>query len=252
MARVEKYKEADKVDEVEKGRERGRRDETYRKSKPWLTCSLVGLVVVLGVLVWGVWIVAATGLVRVPVFTDLAYEEPQPTREVSSGVPVETVLQETFTSTRTRRLYEGSGALQNRSIEAVVSEESLTASIRTLAEESDFTWLNASDIQIVIDPEVGMEVFTPLDASVSELHTAIITRFHVQANDGVIEVTPTSVMVGDLNLPKFVVATFLKPILGRELAKMNQLVVGYARISEIEIGSGQVAIKGELSVEIEQ
>ena len=250
MTRVEKDK---KVNEGEKVREReGKKKPHKRRAKPWLTCSLFLLLVVLGVLVWGVWIVAATGLVRIPAFTPLAYEQPQPTREVSSGVPVETVLQETFTSTLTRRLYEGGGVLQNRSIEAVVSEASLTASIRTLAEESDFTWLDASRLQVVVDPEVGIEVFIPVTELVSDLDTALVFTFDIQATDGVIEVTPTSVDVGSVQVPNFVIATVLKPVLERELARVNTVVVGYARISQIEIHFGELLVNGELSVKIQE
>ncbi|KKW32189.1 MAG: hypothetical protein UY76_C0037G0002 [Candidatus Uhrbacteria bacterium GW2011_GWA2_52_8d] len=133
-----------------------------RTSRPWLTCSLLLLFVLVGVGVWVAWFVAATGLLHVPVFTSLAYEAPAPIRGVTPGVPVETVLEETFTSTLTRRLYEGGGTLTNRSIQVQIQEASLTASLRSFLEEEGLEWIDSAGVQMAVEPGVGIELFVPL------------------------------------------------------------------------------------------
>jgi hypothetical protein len=219
-------------------------------SRPWLTCSMVMLVLFLVAALWGAWSVAATGLVRVPVFTALAYDTPVPYREVTPGVSVETYLNEVFTSTLTRRLYEGGGQLTNRSIEVRLSEASLTASVRTFLEESELSWIDASHAQVVIDPEVGAEVFVPFDASLAGQRSALRLQFELSTQDGKLMVVPTTVLVGNAHIPDFVTATFFKPLLEAELAKLNTVMVGYAQISRIEILPRELLISGELAVEL--
>lgn len=220
-----------------------------RRSRPWLTCSLILLMVLVGVCVWGLWTTAATGLVRVPVFTDLAYEIPVPTRPVTPGVPVETVMNEAFTSTLTRRLYEGGGTLTNRSISVQLEESSITASLRSFLEEGNFDWIDASGVQVVVDPDVGVELFVPIFRS--ELTTAVTFTFDFGAQDGNLIVTPTKIQIGNAQIPDFLIAVFLKPLLEAELAKLNATMVGYAKISMIEILPRTLSVSGELSVEVE-
>lgn len=249
MARVEKNAGIEQRLQDMKGEVVDEVKRRTRRSRPWLTCSLILLVVLVGVCVWGLWSVAATGLVRVPVFTDLAYEVPAPTRPVTPGVPVETVMNEAFTSTLTRRLYEGGGTLSNRSISVEIEETSATASLRSFLEEGDFDWIDASGVQVVVDPDVGVELFVPFLGS--ELATAMTLTFDLGAQDGNLVVTPTNIQVGSAKIPDFLIAVFLKPLLEAELAKLNAAMVGYAKISTIEILSRAVSVSGELSVEVE-
>ena len=222
-----------------------------RTSRPWLTCSLLLLAVLVGVGVWAAWFVAATGLLHVPVFTSLAYEAPAPIREVTPGVPVETVLNETFTSTLTRRLYEGGGTLTSRSIEVQIQEASLTASLRSFLEESGLEWIDSAGVQIVVEPGVGIELFVPLTIESQEPGVAGIITFDLTAVEGNLVVTPTSVKIGAAKIPDLLIAAFLKPFLEAELAKLNTAMVGYAQISTIDLLQREISITGELSVEIQ-
>ncbi|MCR4314224.1 MAG: hypothetical protein NUV84_03190, partial [Candidatus Uhrbacteria bacterium] len=249
MTRMEKQAGIEKrLDEVKTEMTSEIRRRT-RRSHPWLTCSLILLAVLVGVCVWGLWITAATGLVRVPVFTYLAYEVPVPTRSVTPGVPVEAVLKQAFTSTLTRRLYEGGGTLSNRLMSVQLEESSLTASWRSLLEEGNLDWIDVSGSGVVVDPDVGVEVFVPILGS--ELKTAITFTFDLSAQEGNLVVTPTKIQVGKARIPNFLIVLFLKPLLEAELAKLNAAMIGYTKISTIEIFPRAVSISGELSVEIE-
>lgn len=249
MARVEKNAELEERLQDVKGdvvREIRRRTRVHR---PWFTCCLLLLAVLVGVGVWIAWTVAATGLVQVPVFSSLAYGMPSPLRPVTPGVPVETVLGETFTSTLTRRLYEGGGTLENRSIDVHLSESSLTASVRTFLERAGIDWIDGSQAQIAIEPDAGVELFVPL--RVRDRQTSATLRFQLEAVDGNLVITPTQVAIGSARVPRFLIAIFLKPLLEAELGKLNEAMVGYAKISKIEVLPRELSITGELSVEIQ-
>lgn len=249
MTRVEKGAGIEKRLEEVKAEVSSEVRRSTRRSRPWLTCSLIMLVVLLGICVWILWTLAATGLWKIPVFTAVAYDVPAPTRDVTPGVPAETVVEETFSTTLTRRLYEGGGTLTNRKIEITLSEASLTASLRSFLEQSNLDWIDTTHAQLVVDPEVGVELFVPFTNS--ELNTASTLRFVVEASEGNLIVTPTEVRVGSAKVPGFLVATFFKPFLVSELAKLNATLVGYATISSIEILPRELLIEGELAVEVE-
>lgn len=252
MARVEKNAPIEKqIGQVKEEVVREVKHRT-RRHRPWLTCSLIILAIMMGVLVWVVWMIAATGLVRIPVFTSLAYEMPEPLREVKPGVPVEMVLEEQFTTTLTRRLYEGGGMLTNRTIETTITEESLTATLRTLLEESGIGWIDPLRSHVIIEPGQGVIIFLPLLKPNNGLQTAISAVFEISAADGVITVVPAHVVVGSARVQDILISVFLKPLLEAELAKVNDLVVGYASISSIGIYSGELVLQGELAVEIQE
>ncbi|TAL50074.1 hypothetical protein EPN81_03890 [Patescibacteria group bacterium] len=250
MARVEKNAGLEsRLDEVKGEVVREVRKRT-RTGRPWLTCSLLFLALLVGMILWVTWFVAATGLLHVPVFTSLTYTAPEPIRMVTPGVPIEAVLKETFTSTLTRRLYEGGGTLTDRSVEVQIQESSLTASLRTFLEKSAPEWINSSGVQIVVEPGTGIELFVPLDLESQEPGVAGIITFDLDVDQGNLVVTPVSVRIGAAKIPNFLIVAFLMPLLEAELAKLNTAMVGYAQISSIELLPREVVVKGELAVEI--
>jgi len=158
MARIEKNAGLEeKLNEVKQDVKEVKKVSTGRK--PWFFCAMFLLLVAVVVLFMFTWTVAATGLVNIPVFTSLAYDAPQPLHTVTPGVPVETVLEEKIISTITQRLYEGGGDIVDQRIQATITEESLTASLRSIVEDSGVDWFGTSRLQVAIDPKVGVEVY---------------------------------------------------------------------------------------------
>ncbi|MBI4256482.1 hypothetical protein HY626_00305 [Candidatus Uhrbacteria bacterium] len=249
MTRVEKNAAMEQRLDDMQGEIVGEVKRRTRKSRPWFSCTLILLIALLGVSVWALWNLAATGFWRIPLFTTLAYDPPSPTREVTPGVPAQTIVEETFSTTLTRRLYEGGGTLTDRSMEVTLSEASLTASLRSFLEEADLEWIDVSHTQLVVDPKVGMELFVPFMDS--ELETAATLWFAIEVSEGHVVVTPKEVRVGSAKIPGFLIAAFLKPFLEAELAKLNGTMVGYATISTMEILPRELVIVGELAVKVE-
>jgi hypothetical protein len=220
-----------------------------RRSRPWLTCSFIILLTLLVFCLWGLWTVAATGLWKIPLLTGVAYDRPAPTRVVRPGVPVQTIVQEAFTTTLTRRLYEGGGTLTNRSLEVLLSEASLTASLRSLLEESQLGWIDTAGTQLVVDPDVGLELFVPF--ADSPLKSGATLTFAITTANGNLVVTPTTVMVGSARMPRFLTTAFLKPFLDAELGRLNAALVGYTTFSSIDVLPRELSLRGELAMDRE-
>ena len=249
MSRVEKQASLEtQIQEVKKDVvQEVKRRKKFRK--PWFACSLIFLVIILIGISYLAWMVASTGLVSIPFFTSFAYTQPFPLREVTPGVPVETVLREHVVSSVAKRFREGGRLLpvSNQTMEVVLSEASLTASIRSKLEESPLEGLEVSALQVNLEPNTGVEIFLPVEQS--DLHTAVILFFDVVAKDGALALIPQKVFVGQFLVPDFLVKTFLTPMLEQRLVQLNQLITGFGDISSVDISSGELLIKGTVSLE---
>ncbi|NQV90474.1 hypothetical protein HQ487_03655 [Candidatus Uhrbacteria bacterium] len=248
MARVEKNAALEKQVSDVKGDVVAEVRRRRNPSSIGMKIGLLLLTIFLSLLLFGAWNIAKMGIVVVPVLSKYAYEVPYPTRVVEPGVSAETILQETFTTTLTRRLYEGGGVLNDRSIQVALTEASLTTSLRSWIEGHSTGMIDVSRAQAVIDPVVGIEIFTPLDGSKQQ--TAVTIQFSATSQDGLLVLTPEQVFVGSLEIPHLFLRTFL-PFFEQELARVNAVMVGYAKISSIEVLSGELVVDGELVVEIE-
>ncbi|MBI5793672.1 hypothetical protein HZA87_01105 [Candidatus Uhrbacteria bacterium] len=248
MTRVEKNASVREKLEEMKGSVVREVREHNRKRRPMLTCSLVFLFLVACFFSWMAWVVASTGLVYIPLFTTLAYDKPEPIHAVEPGIPVDVFVKDSLTEEVTKRLQSGSGELKDRAFTLTLSEASLTASIRSLIEESGLTFLDGSEAQVALDGQDGAELFVPLSKNTQA--SAISLMIDVGAKDGKISIAPTRLRVGSLSIPHFILVNLLDPFLKQELAKLNDALIGYARLNSIVVAQGAVTLTGELSVEV--
>jgi len=249
MARIEKNASVEKQLQEVKGDVLKEVKMANRAHRPWVTCSLIALFIFASFFIWITWIIAATGLVEVPLFTRFAYQSPTPIHEVQPGVSVETLMQENFSTLLTQRLYEGGGVIQDTVIELPIPEGSLTTSIRSLLEETDVPFIDTNGIQVAIGPEFGIEVFAPL--ADSALGTAAVIRFDLSAVDGNIVITPKTIELGSLSIPAFILTSFFEPLIKEELNGLNNQLSGYASVDSISMEQGELILSGEISVEIQ-
>ncbi len=249
MTRVEKNASVKEELEQMKGSVVAEVREHNRKRRPMLTCSLVMLFFVLCFFAWMAWLIASTGFVRVPLFTSLAYHTPEPLHTVEPGVPVDVFAHEQLTSEVTKRLQAGSGEIEDRTISLTISESSLTATLRSLMEESGLTFLDAHEAQIALSPGSGASLFVPL--SNNDLHSAITLEMDVGVLDGKIALTPTLLRVGSLNVPRVFLVRLLDPLIAQEVETLNDELTGYADVTAVQVTEGFVTLTGELSVEIQ-
>ncbi|PJA45483.1 hypothetical protein CO174_02955 [Candidatus Uhrbacteria bacterium CG_4_9_14_3_um_filter_50_9] len=248
MARIEK--QTDVKEELTKMKGEMVREvrRSGKKARPVLVASLVVLAVLVLIGLFVCWSLAATGLVRVPVFTALAYDVPQPERVVEPGVPLETVAEEQFRSELAKRLQAGGGELKDDVLVFSASESSLTASFRTALEESQVGMIDAGSSQILVQEEVGFSLFLPFEES--ELESALLVEVNPAVVDEVVVLTLTSVQIGSLNLPLFVVTRLFQPMLQTYVNDLNEAMAGFATITDISTQEGWIEITSRFSVEI--
>ncbi len=221
---------------------------SQRKGKPWCACSLIFLVIIFGVLTGVVWAVAATGLTTVPGFTKFAYQTPEPERLVPPGVPTETIIDQQVQTTLTQRLQTGGGKLDDTSVTFSLDEKSLTASLRTLLEESGDTTIDSSGAQIIVSKEKGFTFFLPFENSVNR--TALQLSVMASVKDGTLQLIPESFIVGSLHIPNALTAFFLQPFIHGKLSELNSALGFYMEIKQIDYEDGKVVVTGNFSVKI--
>ncbi len=221
---------------------------SQRKGKPWCACSLIFLILIFGTLTAIVWTVAATGLMTIPGFTKFAYQTPEPERLVIAGVPIETVVDQQVQTTLTSRLQAGGGKLEDTSVVFSLDERSLTASLRTLLEESGDSMIDASGAQVTVSSERGFTLFLPLHNSVNR--TAIQISVKASVQDNRLELIPESFVIGSLQVPNALTAFFLRPFIHGKLSELNAALGSYVEIKEIKYEQGKVTVIGNFSVKI--
>lgn len=232
--------------------------EAFRKRKTkqrsWLkTCSLFLLFGVIGVIIWILWMLAATGLVQIPVFSSIAYERPEPIREVTAGVPVQVSVQDQVQTSLRDQLYNS--VRQGTSFDSVLSvsltEESLTSSFRSYMEQTGLPWIDSSHVQMVVDEQEGIQVFMPLLLDGKEGDTAVTAYIDVDVLEGEVLLSVRDVSIGSTSIPRLVIVYFVQPYVESELARITASMVGYSSISALEVLSGQIIVTGDAAVQVQ-
>lgn len=205
---------------------------------------LVFLVVVGGL----AWIVAASGLVSVPLVSNWAYKPPNPLRVVLAGPPLETYVSETFGNVLTDRLQSGSGRLEDKDVELLLSENSLTTSLQTIIKDNDLSFLSSNTAQVAIDEKQGIEIFLPLAGQINGNALSLLVKIKVE--NGLLVADEVKLKIGNLSIPAFLTDIFLKPASNKGSDYLNQKIGRYASIKAIETSEGILKVSGTLTVEI--
>ncbi len=247
MARVEKQAHAEK--QIKQVREEVVKEVKKNRKRPsaLFSCSIIFFAVLAGFICWGIWMVSATGMVTIPVFTQLAYKTPQPVRIVEPGVPVEVVMDEVIKTDLLKRLQQSEGGLDDRSIDFSMNEASLTASLRSLLEVANAPQIDPSNLQVAIEPS-GYELFLPIKDN--PLETAAIIYFETKAEEGVMTIEIDKVKLGNLKVPNIIVTSMFKPMIQSQLGEINSQIASYVSLNEINLSSGGVQFTGVYSVEV--
>lgn len=213
-----------------------------------LGCLLTIVIPSTFLVILAAWLTAATGLVKVPVISSFAYDKPSPIRVVEPGVPLDTVISNELTKEVTRRIQQGGGTIQNRRITLALPEESFTASMRTVLEESNIAEIDPTNAQAAVNEDIGMELFLPLANNAQE--SAIRLRVKAVVENGLFDLLVTDVWIGDLHLPRFLSDMLLGPVIDANMEQFNQEIGKYLTIQQIRYGAGAVTLEGEINVEI--
>ena len=196
------------------------------------------------------WMIASTGLLRVPILSSIAFRTPVPTRHVSPGLPAEKFAASYFASTVAKRLQEGGGEFIDRTITLQVPESSLTATLQNALRGSSASFLDVNSAQIVVLPNEELELFIPVrtDAGL----TALTARVSLVADQGKFNLSLKDVLVGSVDIPGYIVASSLQPFVNRELASLNQALSSYMHVDSLRTLNGALIATGSLTVQIKK
>ena len=224
--------------------------KSKKKKKFKVVCSVIFLLCVVGVLLLVSWVVAATGLVTIPVISNIAYNEPVPTRVVEPGVPAEVIAEETLKTTLIKRIQANQGKLSDTSVTLEIKEESLTASLQSAIKQSQSPVLISDNAQVIVNSDTGFELFLP--AMIASRKTALQLHVDTQVVDDKLGVKIDRLSIGSLNVPGSLISFVLQPIVDSQLSQVNQALGSFATVNGIVYFDGCVKIGGEFNVEIEQ
>ena len=219
-----------------------------KKRHPLVTCAMIFFAVLIFFIAAGLWVVAATGVVYIPAFSRVAYTKPEPLREVTAGVPVETYIQTLVTSELASRLQQGGGQLLDPVISVTLPENAITATVQSFSETYGDILIDIQQAQVAISEEIGIEVFLPIKNSSQE--TAVNIHLMIEVLDGDISIEVQDVWIGSLHVPDMLVSLAISSLINRNAAELNAQFGQYITLSEIDYQDGSVTLSGDLSVEI--
>ena len=206
MARVEKNQRIE--DEVShmKGDILKAVREDKRKGPGFRSCAVMLLVaiVVLGGAV--AWVVASTGMIRLPIISSLAYEAPSPVRTVEPGLSLQAYM--------TGGTFRGSFA--------DIPESTLTAAVRDALASNGQTWLDDHAAQAAKTDGQGIELFLPLSNNAHG--TAIVAHVGLSQEDGKLAVRIDDISFGSLAVPKWIIASVVVPAIAPVVASLNDSI----------------------------
>ncbi len=183
------------------------------------------------------WVLAASGLLRIPLFSSLAYQPPVPVTVVRAGVPAETSLLTQLTN---------AAALGETYPVLVVSEESLTASFRSLVEEAGVSLVRTEDVQVASVEGKGLELFFPVRNNAQS--TAVRAVLVVEVNESHLTASVTEVTLGSLPLPSWLVAATVDALISGVLTRLEESMPEGATISSVTYEAHAARVGLELSV----
>lgn len=221
-----------------------------KKSHPLVTCVTILFALALVFVAAVLWLVAATGLISIPLFSRLAYEVPSPLRVVTPGVPLETYIQSEVSEILTRRLYEGQGSLQDTSLEMHLTEQSFTASLRGLSQEiGEGLPFDISTAQVAIDTQKGAEIFLPFKENPQQ--TAVRLCVYASVQDGAISLEIKEAEIGALGVPVNMLNPLLHRVVEQNLQSLYAQLGSYVSLTSIAYEDGVMILSGNLAVTFE-
>jgi hypothetical protein len=219
-----------------------------KKHHPILVGISIFFLFVAGLMLWFLWIIAATGLVQLPIFSDFAYEKPEPVHVVTAGVPVETYVHSFVTKEVVERVQAGRGALSDTSLVLTIPDNALTASARSFSEQTSGLMFDMQSAQVAVDPTIGFEIFLPVDDN--EMETAVKVHVWSTSENGVLSVMISDVWIGSYHLPSWLVGVVADKYLQSMLLDLNQELSRYVSISSLYFEDSSVTLAGDLNVEL--
>ncbi len=250
MSRVEKTEESNtslpkRNDEVVEGlddKKKKTRGRFFGCAFLFVSFLLVGLFVA--------WQVAATGFVKIPVISSVAFSDPKPVHVVQGGISVEQLSESYFKTTIIKRLQAGGGELKDRTVELKLPETSLTTTLRNELSKSSFPFIDAKRAQIAVLDSQELEIYLPV--LYKDQSTALSARIALRADQGSFGLDLLKVKIGSFEAPNALIASLIQPFVNRELVSLNQALSSYMQVNSIVTRDGFLDVAGTFTVQVQK
>lgn len=217
-----------------------------RKSHPILTCLIIVVAVLFVFGGWATSLVAKTGLWEIPVFTNLFYEPPVPTRVVVASGSLNEALTQELTDLVNQRVQEAGGPDIDRDLSLDIQESLMTAAVQTSLTSGP---LGGSGSQIAAIKDQGLEAFLPFTES--ELNTALVIQLMPRVDqEGSLQVDVNEFRLGQLKAPTWLVNLILRRPITLATWELEREIAKYAELSSVAVYEGYLKLTGELTLEI--
>jgi hypothetical protein len=197
------------------------------------SCLPVLLAVLALLVFWLAWLVASTGLVEIPIISRFAYDRPTPWREVSSGVPLETLLTNRLAASAT----DGTATL-------FIPEATLTTSVRDFLAASGQTVFDHTGTQIAVSAAAGVELFLPLRDNA--LGSAVRVRFHPTIADNRLQLEVAELSLGSWQVGSWLRQAVVTPAMASALGSLNDTIAAHAAITTAAAQDGALSVTVQL------
>lgn len=239
------------------------------------SCVLVPLVFGLVATVYALWITAASGVVRIPILSSMAYAKHDPLRVVApeKGTGLELIspemlkaleqgntnpeaLNAMFSEEQLAALTKQLGRLSNGApsghLNIDVSEGMLTGSLRQTASKTNATAESSSQkekptfdltrAQITVSKNQGIEVYLPFAENVQG--SALRAYLRPSIVDESLRLDLTDLWIGNLHIPASWVGLFSREALDKALESAAPSLKQSFILSTLDVGEGNVHLEG--------
>ncbi len=211
-------------------------------------CCLVSLAFFAAVIFGGGWLVARTGLIYIPNWSERFYEKPDPVRRVVSERGAESVknaLQNRIQTTIQKSL-KPENLDGNITFPLTLSEEELTVLIREGIKTSG-NETQAEGAQVAVTSEYA-ELYIPLQADARVPGVAIL-RFVPELQDGKLALAFVSFQVGEVPLPSVLGKTLLSAFGKTVLKEMEKSISEFGTLQSVALEEGELGLTLEVNVQ---
>ncbi len=179
--------------------------EKGKSKRPWLrSCAALVVVAIVAIGGFVAWVVAATGIIGVPVLFRIAYEKPSPIRTVAPGLSF--------------KAYVSGGTFKGSF--ADIPESTLTVTLRDALATSGQTWLDERSAQAARIDGQGIELFLPLRDNA--MASAIVANVDLFDDGGKIALRVDELFIGSFAAPEWFIASIVMPAITPAIASLNE------------------------------
>lgn len=199
-----------------------------------------------GIFFAGAWVVAASGLYEVPLFSGWAFHEPEPLHEVVLEEDYENVgvleRMRTEINELIRTHYPGQLRVSaaSVSIEETLLSTYLYQNVSMAAGHAD---AEIEKAQVALEPQ-GMEIFVHMIHKGRPVYISFLVIPQVVDNDIYLDIQ--SARIGSLPIPSFAASFVLNTFLGSALSVLQIPAVGFVHLDSIDLLYGKLKLNGTI------